>query len=81
VAITDGYIKQLVIFIHHWYFLGRGSNVAKKPPLGTGERFKQLTATLKRRGVKDPEALAAWIGRKKYGKKRFEELAQKGRKR
>jgi hypothetical protein len=53
----------------------------QKPPLGTGERFKQLTTKLKRRGVKDPEALAAWIGRKKYGKKRFEELAQKGRKR
>jgi hypothetical protein len=55
--------------------------MAKQPPLGTGERFKQLTAKLRRRGVDDPEALAAWIGRKKYGKKRFQELAQKGRKR
>jgi hypothetical protein len=52
-----------------------------KPPLGSGERFKQLTSQLKRRGVKDPAALAAWIGRKKYGKKRFQDLAQKGRKR
>jgi hypothetical protein len=53
----------------------------RKPPLGTGERFRQLTAKLKRRGVENPEALSAWIGRKKYGKKRFQELAQKGRKR
>jgi len=52
-----------------------------KPPLGTGERFRRLTATLKRRGVEDPEALAAWIGRRKYGKERFQRLAQKGRKR
>jgi len=51
----------------------------KKPPLGTGERFKQLTQELKRKGVKEPEALAAWIGRRKYGK-RFDELARKGRK-
>ncbi|MCX2726015.1 hypothetical protein OO015_00645 [Thermomicrobium sp. 4228-Ro] len=54
--------------------------MAKKPPLGTGERFKQLTQKLKRKGVKDPEALAAWIGRQKYGKQRFQELATKGRK-
>jgi hypothetical protein len=55
--------------------------MAKKPPLGSGERFKQLTAKLRRRGVENPEALAAWIGRKKYGKRRFQELALKGRKR
>mgnify|MGYP001193189012 CR=1 FL=1 len=54
--------------------------MAKKPPLGSGERFKQLTEQLKRKGVKDPEALAAYIGRKKYGKQRFQKLAQKGRK-
>jgi len=52
-----------------------------KPPLGSGERFKQLSSKLKRRGVEDSDALAAWIGRKKYGKRRFQELAQKGRKR
>jgi len=53
----------------------------RKPPLGTGERFRQLSSKLKRRGAEDPDALAAWIGRKKYGKRRFQELAQKGRKR
>jgi len=51
----------------------------KKPPLGTGERFKQLTGKLKKKGVKNPDALAAWIGRKKYGKQKFQKLAAAGR--
>jgi hypothetical protein len=55
--------------------------MAKKPPLGSGERFKQLVKQLQRRGAEHPEALAAWIGRQKYGKRRFQELAKKGRKR
>jgi len=29
--------------------------------------------------VKNPKALAAYIGRKKYGKKRFQQLAAKGK--
>ncbi len=53
--------------------------MAKKPPLGTGERFRKLTAELKKKGADNPRALAAWIGRKKYGKKRFQELAARGR--
>jgi hypothetical protein len=52
----------------------------RKPPLGTGERFKQLTTKLSRKGVEDPKALAASIGRKKYGKAKFQSLAAKGRK-
>lgn len=43
--------------------------------LGTGARFRSLT---KKVGSK---ALAAWIGRKKYGKKRFARLSARGRKR
>jgi hypothetical protein len=54
--------------------------MAKKPKLGTGKRFKQLTAKLKKQGVKDPKALAAAIGRKKYGKTKFQKIAAKGRK-
>ena len=54
--------------------------VGKKPKLGSGKRFKALTAALKKKGVKNPKALAAWIGRKKLGKKRFQSLAAKGRK-
>jgi hypothetical protein len=52
----------------------------KKPPLGTGERFKQLKSELKKKGVKNPSALAAWIGRKKYGSEKFQKLAAAGRK-
>jgi len=51
---------------------------ARKPPLGSGERFAQLKGKLAgRKGVRDPGALAAHIGRKKYGKKRFANLAKK----
>jgi hypothetical protein len=52
-----------------------------KPPLGTGARFQALVAELKRRGAENPRALAAFIGRKKYGKARFQRLAALGRKR
>src|SRR3990167_8828160 len=38
----------------------------KKPPLGEGGRFKALTHELEEEGAKDPKALAAFIGRKKY---------------
>lgn len=31
-------------------------------PAGSGENFKKLAADLKKKGVKDPKALAAWIG-------------------
>jgi len=37
------------------------------PKLGTGARFKKLSATLAARGASDPDALAAFIGRRKYG--------------
>jgi len=53
--------------------------MAKKPPLGSGERFKALTKELKKGGAKDPAALAAAIGRKKYGKAKFQALAMKGK--
>jgi len=51
-----------------------------KPPLGSGKRFDQLSSSLAKRGVRDPDALAATIGRKRYGKKRFNKLAAHGRK-
>lgn len=44
-----------------------------KAKLGSGARFKALA---KKTGS---PALAAWIGRKKYGKKRFQKLAAKGK--
>jgi hypothetical protein len=43
-------------------------------PLGTGERFRKLSGTLAARGASNPDALAAWIGRRKYGRKGFAKL-------
>jgi len=51
-----------------------------KAKLGTGTRFKRLKEVLAKKGAKDPAAVAAAIGRKKYGKERFQKLAQKGKK-
>jgi len=53
------------------------SKKKRKPKLGSGARFKKLTKSLK--GARNPKALAAYIGRKKYGKKKFQKLAAKGR--
>ena len=54
--------------------------MAKKPKLGSGKRFAALKASLaKKPGITDPGALAAAIGRKKFGKKKFQKLAAKGR--
>lgn len=49
-------------------------------PVGTGERFAALASALAKKGVKNPKALAAWIGRKKYGNKKFQSMAVKGKK-
>ncbi len=57
--------------------------MAKKPKLGSGKRFSKLKRKFaSRRGkrkVKNPGALAAWIGRKKYGKRKFGKLSARGR--
>ena len=53
----------------------------RKPKLGSGARFKALKTQLKKRGAKNPKALAAYIGRKKYGPKKMAAMAKKGRKR
>jgi len=51
-----------------------------KAPLGQGGRFAALKGKLaKRKGVTNPGALAAYIGRKKYGAKKFGQLAAKGK--
>lgn len=53
----------------------------KSMALGGGGRFKKLVGKLKEKGASDPKALAAWIGRKKYGKKKMANMASAGRKR
>jgi hypothetical protein len=52
-----------------------------RPRLGSGARFAALESQLASRpGVTNPAALAAYIGRKKYGAKRFAQLGAYGRK-
>lgn len=46
--------------------------------LGGGGRFAKLTGKLAKKGAKNPKALAAFIGRKKYGKKKMQSMAKKG---
>lgn len=48
--------------------------------LGSGARFKKLVKKLSARpDIRDPAALAATIGRKKYGKEKFQKMAAAGR--
>lgn len=45
--------------------------------LGSGQRFAALKAKLGHQGASNPGALAAYIGRKKYGSARFNALSHK----
>lgn len=51
-----------------------------KAKLGSGARFKAVEASAAKSGASDPAAVAAAVGRKKYGKKRFQAMAAAGRK-
>ncbi len=51
-----------------------------KAKLGSGARFKALKNKLSAKGAKNPGALAAYIGRKKYGAKKFAKLSVNGKK-
>jgi len=48
-----------------------------KPKLGSGKRFSDLVEKLKKKGVKNAAALAAFIGRKRYGNVAFNKLGKK----
>ena len=50
-----------------------------KGKLGSGQRFRACVRKMRSQGAKDPEAVCASIGRKKYGKKRFAQLGKKGK--
>lgn len=52
-----------------------------KAKLGSGARFKKLANKMAREGVDNPDAVAASIGRKKYGNKKMNSMAQKGKSR
>jgi hypothetical protein len=47
--------------------------------LGSGTRFDNAVKEFSKKGIKNPKGLAAAIGRKKYGKKKFQEMAKRGR--
>ena len=54
----------------------------KSMKLGGGGRFAKLEKSIAAKGkVSNPAAVAAAIGRKKYGKAEFQAMAAKGRKR
>ena len=48
--------------------------------VGGGGRYRKLVRELAAKGAKESRAFAAYIGRKKYGKEKFQEMAAKGRK-
>ena len=54
--------------------------MAKKAKLGSGKRFSALEHKLAGK-VSNPAAVAAAVGRKKFGAKKMAEMAAKGRKR
>ena len=55
--------------------------MAKSMRLGGGGRFEKLSNELASEGARNPDALAAYIGRKKYGALKMRKWATAGRKR
>lgn len=53
----------------------------KKPKLGSGARFKAVERSAAASGAKDPAAVAAAAGIKKYGVSKMASMAAAGRKR
>ena len=51
-----------------------------KAKLGSGARFKAVEKSAAKGGATDPAAVAAAVGRKKYGQKKMTKLAVKGKK-
>ena len=46
---------------------------------GGGGRFRKLSEQLARKGVRDPKALAASLGREKYGQAKMTKWAEQGK--
>lgn len=53
--------------------------MARSMKPGGGGRFKKLKGELAHKGVRDPGAVAASIGRKKYGAKRMAKMSAAGK--
>ncbi len=56
------------------------TKVKKLSKLGSGARFKAMVKAAKASGARNPKAVAAAIGRKKYGPKKLTALAKAGKK-
>ena len=52
----------------------------KSMKLGGGGRFAKVEASARRSGARNPAAVAAAAGRKKYGAKKMAKMAAAGRK-
>jgi hypothetical protein len=52
-----------------------------KAKLGSGSRFKEVEAAARKSGAKNPAAVAAAVGIKKYGKEKMAKMAAAGRRR
>ena len=52
-----------------------------KPKLGSGKRFAAVEAAARASGARNPAAVAAAAGRKKYGQKKMTALAEAGKRR
>jgi len=58
---------------------GGSNQPSSKAKAGEGGRFQALKRKLVAKGdVRDPEAVAAAIGRAKFGKKKFQQMAKRG---
>lgn len=55
--------------------------MAKEPKLGSGKRFEKVEEKARASGAKNPAAVAAAAGIKKYGEKKMHEMAMKGKER
>jgi hypothetical protein len=56
---------------------------SRMPVKGTDYKkgdFKKLAGKLAAKGTRDPNALAAWIERRKYGAKKWAKIQSEGRK-
>ena len=63
-----------------WGSKGKFAGKSMKP--GGGGRAAKLKSVLqKKKGVKNVGGLIGWIGRKNYGKSKFQKMAGKGRSR
>ena len=55
-------------------------DVEDSTPLGEGGRFKAVEESAAASGARNPAAVAAAIGRKKYGQKRMTQMSVAGKK-